>query len=614
MNGGDATELRSWLAAVSALTAAVNAGRGLRDVLDLVAATARELLGLDFCGVLVPDAAERNLVIAGWSGLTEEYVARVNSDRPVRLEADASGGAPSSRAYRSGRPCAVADISREPDFIWGGVAREQGYRSMLSVPLVTASGVIGTLNSYRSAVHEFGPEEIDRLQLLAEHAALAITSARVLDDLRDQRDLVMRSEKIHERLLRVAVRAGGVEGIAGALHDLLGAPVLVQGVRGEVLAEAGGPPDFPGDAGHGRRDEGAGLVGERGPHVVVDVVLEGEVAARVWVPGRAGALAPLDRRALEHASIVLSLELLRRRTALEVEQNLRGDLLADLLAGADPMSPSVRDRAGLLGHDLTRDHLALVAQVTAGGRPAPAGAIQRALAEAAALAAGVRPRPLVAVHRDVIVALWPVAATGPATGSATGPATGPAVGSAVGSAVGFATGSAAGRLAADVLRRAVVSARGVDDATVAVSDSAQRDIVDAYRTARGALTVAAHAGRGGGTIALDDLGVAGLLLQLGDPVRLRAYADRTLGALIGYDRDHGAALLRTLRTYLDSGLDRHLTARALTLHPNTVSQRLRRIEALAGLDLRSSQAVVDARAALIVLDVAEGADAARDRA
>ncbi|WP_431931268.1 helix-turn-helix domain-containing protein [Nonomuraea jabiensis] len=602
MDGGDVTELRSWLAAVSALTAAVNAGRGLRDVLDLVAATARELLGLDFCGVLVPDPAERNLVIAGWSGLTEEYVARVNSDRPVRLEADASGGAPSSRAYRSGRPCAVADISREPDFIWGGVAREQGYRSMLSVPLVTASGVIGTLNSYRSAVHEFGREEIDRLQLLAEHAALAITSARVLDDLRDQRDLVMRSEKIHERLLRVAVRAGGVEGIAGALHDLLGAPVLVQGVRGEVLAQAGGAPapadllvlaqaggaPAPADlleAGDGRRAPEAGLVRERGPHVVADVVLEGEVAARVWVPGRAGALAPLDRRALEHASIVLSLELLRRRTALEVEQNLRGDLLADLLAGADPMSPSVRDRAGLLGHDLARDHLTLVAQATADGRPAPAGAVQRALTEAVALASGVRPRPLVAVHRDVIVALWPVAATGPA----------------------------AGRPAADALRRSVRSARGVDDATVAVSDPAQRDLLNAYRTARGALTVAGHAGRSGTTITLDDLGVAGLLLQLGDPVRLRAYADRTLGALIRYDRDHGAALLRTLRTYLDSGLDRHATARALTLHPNTVSQRLRRVEALTGLDLRSSQAVVDARAALIVLDVAEGADAARDR-
>ncbi|GAA4711694.1 helix-turn-helix domain-containing protein [Pseudonocardia yuanmonensis] len=583
----DAPGLRTWLAAIGALTAAVNAGRGLRDVLDLVAATARTLLGLDFCGVLVPDAAERNLVIAGWSGLTEEYVARVNSDRPVRLEADASGGAPSSRAFRSGRPCAVADISREPNFIWGGVAREQGYRSMLSVPLVTASGVIGTLNSYRSAVHEFAEEEVDRLQLLAEHAAIAITSAHVLEDLRHQHQLVTRSEEIHERLLRVAVRAGGVAGIATALHDLLGTPVVVRDARGGLLAACGDPvepepePAFVDPAGSGPRPPGAPLVRTRGDEVVADVVLAGEVAARVLVPARAGALEPLARRALEHASIVLSLELLRQRTALEVEQNLRGELLADLLAGADPGSAPVRDRAALLGHDLGRPHRALVARVTAEGAAAPPAALQRAVVEAARLAAGIRPRPVVAQHRDAVVALWPDGDGVPA----------------------------------EDLRRALVSARGIDDARVAVSGPvpAGAGFAEAYRIARGALAVADAGGRAHGatgpTIALDDLGVAGLLLQLGDPDPLRAYADRTLGPLIRHDREHGTALLRTLRTHLDQGLDRRATARALTLHPNTVSQRLRRIEALSGLDLRSSWAVVDARSALVVLDVAGGLEA-----
>ncbi len=232
----------------------------LSDVLDLVASTARQLLGLDFCGVLVPDAEERNLAIAGSSGLSATYVARVNSDRPVRLESDARSGAPSSRAYRSGRPFAVSDISREPGFIWGGVAHDQDYRSMLSVPLVTASGVIGTLNSYRSAVHEFDAEETSCLQLLAEHAALAITSARLVEDLREQHELVTRSEQIHQRLLRVAVRSGGMPGIAAALHDLLRTTVLLHDARGEVLAAAGPATDRAEPA---RPDRGPG--GPLGP-------------------------------------------------------------------------------------------------------------------------------------------------------------------------------------------------------------------------------------------------------------------------------------------------------------------------------------------------------------
>ncbi|MEV5544501.1 GAF domain-containing protein, partial [Saccharopolyspora shandongensis] len=333
----DEHQLRAWLTAIGALTSAVNSGRGLSDVLDLVASTARQLLGLDFCGVLVPDVEERNLVIAGASGLSATYVARINSDQPVRLEPDARSGAPSSRAYRSGRPVAVSDISREPGFIWGGVAHDQDYRSMLSVPLVTASGVIGTLNSYRSAVHVFDAEEISCLQLLAEHAAIAITSARLVEDLREQHELVTRSEQIHQRLLRVAVRSGGMPGIAAALHDLLRAAVVLQDARGEVLAAAG-PVTEPPVTGWSPAapPPGTELVREQDGHVVADVVLSGEVPARVWLPGYARQLSTVDRRALEHASVVLSLELLRRRTALEVEQNLRGELLAELLGGADP--------------------------------------------------------------------------------------------------------------------------------------------------------------------------------------------------------------------------------------------------------------------------------------
>jgi DNA-binding PucR family transcriptional regulator len=40
------------------------------------------------------------------------------------------------------------------------------------------------------------------------------------------------------------------------------------------------------------------------------------------------------------------------------------------------------------------------------------------------------------------------------------------------------------------------------------------------------------------------------------------------------------------------------------VHPNTVGQRLRRIETVAGLDLSRPTRVVDIAAALVLLDVA----------
>ena len=98
------------------------------------------------------------------------------------------------------------------------MAREQGYRAIVCVPLVAGDEVLGTLNGYYAPVHTFTAYEIERLTLLANHAAIALTSARRLDQLRqlneslrEQRDALTRSEQIHERLLAVTLRSGGLE-------------------------------------------------------------------------------------------------------------------------------------------------------------------------------------------------------------------------------------------------------------------------------------------------------------------------------------------------------------------------------------------------------------------
>ena len=373
-------ELRRWLQAVDSLTDAVNSTRSLRTILDLVANKARELLGFDFCAVLLPDPQRLNLVITGWSGLSAEYVARVNADRPVRLTADdgsvpvAAAQAPSSKAFKTAQPVSVTDIAAEPEFTpWGGVAREQGYRAMVSVPLIAGGAVVGTLNGYHAAVHNFSDYELERLTLLANHAGIALTSARMVEEmqslnesLRRQRDLLAKSEQIHQQMLAVALRGGGMAGIADVLSDLIARPVLIEDARGTVLAQTGGSTALPDidTRRSGPDDVGAvsptAVIDSAGSsHVVWPVQLADELVARVWLPGSATDLSPIDERAVEHASIVISLEIVRRRTGIEVEHRLRGELLADILGGADPDSGSVRERAERLGHNLSAPHAAM---------------------------------------------------------------------------------------------------------------------------------------------------------------------------------------------------------------------------------------------------------------
>ena len=56
-------------------------------------------------------------------------------------------------------------------------------------------------------------------------------------------------------------------------------------------------------------------------------------------------------------------------------------------------------------------------------------------------------------------------------------------------------------------------------------------------------------------------------------------------ALAEYDRRRGASLVETLEQYLADRGSVTASARALYVHPNTVRQRLDRIERVASLDL-----------------------------
>ncbi len=118
-----------------------------------------------------------------------------------------------------------------------------------------------------------------------------------------------------------------------------------------------------------------------------------------------------------------------------------------------------------------------------------------------------------------------------------------------------------------------------------------------------------HGGPDAGVIDLDRLGVAGMLLETGTPDGLRRLADRRLGALEEHDRTRAGELVHTLRAWLGTGCSTTATARALHLHPHTVSYRLRRVAALTGTDPRETDGVFELQVALMVRDVQRAAGA-----
>jgi DNA-binding PucR family transcriptional regulator len=86
--------------------------------------------------------------------------------------------------------------------------------------------------------------------------------------------------------------------------------------------------------------------------------------------------------------------------------------------------------------------------------------------------------------------------------------------------------------------------------------------------------------------AIDDVRVPGILIELGDLMRASPYLRLPVVEYIArYDADHSKNYLDTLRAYVSAYGDFTKAGVALTLHPNTVRYRIRRLEELFGLDL-----------------------------
>jgi sugar diacid utilization regulator len=86
-----------------------------------------------------------------------------------------------------------------------------------------------------------------------------------------------------------------------------------------------------------------------------------------------------------------------------------------------------------------------------------------------------------------------------------------------------------------------------------------------------------------GVYTYDDLGPYRYVLDAEEGVRDR-HQER-LGRLVEYDQRRGTELLGTLEVYLESRGNIVRTARTVYAHPNTLRQRLARIEQLSGFDL-----------------------------
>ena len=151
---------------------AVVSQRYLDGILQLIVTVTAELMGSKICSLMLLDEAKQTLVIRATQTLSPAY----RNKPPTKVGQSVSG-----RAVKERRPISVLDVTKDGGYMFPDLARREGLRSLLSMPMAMQDRVIGVLNCYTAKEHRFSDAETRVLSMIANQAAVAIEHTRAIE-------------------------------------------------------------------------------------------------------------------------------------------------------------------------------------------------------------------------------------------------------------------------------------------------------------------------------------------------------------------------------------------------------------------------------------------------
>jgi NtrC-family two-component system sensor histidine kinase KinB len=186
----DAVQKRAGeLAMVAAVSSALSSSLDLEYVLQTIVESAIQVVGCDKSAIFELDEEGRDLSLRMAKGLSQAYI---EGSMHLRVGQDARAMAATTR-----QPMVVPDIEQEPKL--AGLlplARQEGYRGMIDLPLIGRRAQVGILTVYFAGIHHPSPTELEVLTTFASQAAIAIENARLYAAVSRERD---RARRLYEQ-------------------------------------------------------------------------------------------------------------------------------------------------------------------------------------------------------------------------------------------------------------------------------------------------------------------------------------------------------------------------------------------------------------------------------
>ena len=165
-------------------------------VLDEVASSVRQVMNADAVSIMSLNEANQVLTV-----IKSENLSKLPRGHAIKVGAGIVG-----IAAKIGRPMILHDDEQSSSpYKFPQVVRNEGLKTILSVPLKVRGRIIGLINIYRKTVFHYSNTEINLLSTLASQAAIAIENARLYKEQYNiaqiiQRNLMPQKEMSYENI------------------------------------------------------------------------------------------------------------------------------------------------------------------------------------------------------------------------------------------------------------------------------------------------------------------------------------------------------------------------------------------------------------------------------
>jgi len=132
------------------------------------------------CALFLFDRQRDLLSLAGSYGLSQEYLDKgpVSALRSI------------SSSLEDGQPVAIYDVSDDPRIQYPEAAEKEGIASILAVPIIMGEHVVGCLRVYTAHPWEFGLNDVNFVQAVAQVVGMALELCRINKGYKESIDIL----------------------------------------------------------------------------------------------------------------------------------------------------------------------------------------------------------------------------------------------------------------------------------------------------------------------------------------------------------------------------------------------------------------------------------------